>query len=72
MQGGEPDELEELVSEIQSIIEWEDGGHVTDWSCYPFGHAQLVTIWRKAERHVERLQQSRLQTALIGWLKPPE
>lgn len=70
---GDGSDIDELVDEIEDIIEWEDGGHPTDWSCYGYAHKRLVTVWRKAERLIERRQQARLQTFLLGWLKqPPE
>lgn len=65
----ESDEVAELVEEIEDIIEWEDAGHVTDWSCYGFAHARLATVWRKAERYVERRQHGRMQSFLVSWMK---
>ena len=52
------EELEDLFDEIEDIIEWENGGFVTDWTVYPFEVRYLVRIWRNCELEIKRLQAS--------------
>jgi hypothetical protein len=68
----EPDQVTSLIDDIEDIVKWENGGHATDWSCYSFAHAKLVTVWREAENHLSRIQTSRMQSFLLGWMKSEE
>lgn len=66
---GVEDEITELVDTIESLIEWEDAGVPTDWTCYGFAEMSLVRTWRTAEAFVHRQQQARISGFIKAWCK---
>lgn len=62
-------ETADIVADIESIVDWENAGFVTDWTAYPFWTKQLVVVWRNAEAEIDRLHTMRFQAVLKGFLK---
>lgn len=62
-------EVEELCAVIEDIIEWEDSGHETDWSVYPYEYRRLVREWRHAEREVQRIRDHRFAAYIKAQFK---
>lgn len=48
----DPEEIEEVVDDIEDMIFLADGGHETDWNEYPIEIYRLFCEWRKAERNI--------------------
>jgi hypothetical protein len=60
----EIDEITDIVDEIEEITNWENAGHKTAWSVYPFFYQILHYHWRRAENQVKNLRAMELQNFL--------
>lgn len=73
--GGEPDadidpeEIDEIVDDIEDIAFLERGGQPTDWSEYCYEYYVLFAWWRAAEREIEQDRARRLDALVKGFMK---
>lgn len=67
--GPTAEEIDDLVNDIESIIDFEDAGLATDWSEYPIEYAQLAVIWRNAEKEISEIRSRYLHTLVKSFMK---